>query len=146
MAALGETAESIIRAYRRGVCRSTAWPPSIEALTTGARQPFRECGRCMVAALVDYLDGPDQEARAGRLAVAESAASRYGQLAARNVIPLRDTVELFLRFRAPLLNELGALARRRALDATDTSALLEGASDAIDRLMPALIAGHEAVD
>jgi excisionase family DNA binding protein len=145
MPALGETTESIIRAYRRGVCRSASWPPSIEALTNGARQPFRECGRCMVAALVDYLDGADGEAATERLAAAEAAARRYGQLAARSLIPLRDTVDLFLRFRAPLLNELGALARRMALDTTSATALLEGATDAIDRLMPALIAGHEGV-
>lgn len=145
--ALSGTTGSIIRAYRRGLCRSTAWPPAIEALPNGARQPFRECGRFMVAALVDYLDEAARGAAVGAecLMAAEAAACRYGQLAARSQIQLRDTVELFLRFRAPFLNELGGLARRMALDATATTALLEGATDAIDRLMPALIAGHESV-
>jgi len=145
MPALAEATESIIRAYRRGVCRSTAWPPSIEALSDGARQPFRECGRWMVTTLVEYLDGLDGERCAERLAAAEAAATCQGELAARNLVPLRDAVELFLRLRAPLLHELGAVARRRALDATDATALLEAATDAVDRLMPALIAGHEAV-
>ena len=140
---LGETAASIIRAYRRGICHATAWPPSVVALTDAGRQPFRECGRDMIAALVDYLDRTGSDPDAERLAAAEAAAHRYGALAAQRQVPLRDAVELFLRFRAPLLNELGALARRMALDATATTALLEGATDAIDRLLPALIAGHE---
>lgn len=152
MASLGESTESIIRVYRRGVCRSAAWPPSIEALANGARQPFRACGQAMVTALVDYLDDPrsaagaEQREATDALGAAESAATRYGQLAACNRVPLRDTVELFLRFRAPLLHELGAVARRRALDAMDATALLEAATNAIDRLLPALIAGHEGVD
>jgi excisionase family DNA binding protein len=142
--ALGRTTGSIIRAYRRGVCRSAAWPATIDALSTGDRQPFRACGRSMVAALIDYLDGIHGGAGPECLAAAEAAACRYGQLAARSQVPLRDTVELFLRLRAPFLNELGGLARRMALDATATTALLEGATDAIDRLLPALITGHDA--
>src|SRR5512144_508059 len=38
--ALGETATSIVRAYRRGVCQTTAWPGSVGVLTADARQPF----------------------------------------------------------------------------------------------------------
>lgn len=56
---------------------------------------------------------------------------------------MAETMELFPRFRAPLLSDLTAAARRRALDATDATGLLEAATDAIDRLRPALIAGHE---
>ena len=102
----------------------------------------------MVAALIDYLDetarSSGRDCAAEHLAAAEAAAGRYGRLAARTGVPLRATVELFLRFRSPFLTELGGLARRMALDAAATTALLEGATDAIDRLMPALIAGHES--
>jgi excisionase family DNA binding protein len=141
---LAGTSESMVRAYRGGVCRTTRWPEAIDALTPGDRQPFRTCGRAMVAALVDYLDAIAGGSGDQCLAAAEAAACRYGQLAARAQVPLRDSVELFLRLRAPFLNELGRLARRMTLDATATTVLLEGATDAIDRLLPALIAGHEA--
>ena len=150
VAAFVGTTGSIIRAYRRGLCHSTAWPAPIASLPSAARQPFRECGRSMVAALVDYLDqsASDAGCQAGaeRLAAAEAAAGRYGRLAAETGIALCDTVEVFLRFRSPFLSELGGLARRMALDAAATTTLLEGATDAIDRLMPALIAGHETAD
>ncbi len=143
MASLGATAESITRVYRRNVSRSVAWPASIDALAPSAREPFRECGRSIVRALVEYLDAPGAQDAARRLAIAESAAARHGQIAARSGVSMRDTVALFLRFRAPFLHELGAVARRRDMDATDATGLLEAATDAIDRLMPALIAGHE---
>ncbi len=144
MASLGQSADAITHVYRRDVCRSVSWPASIEALGPEAREPFRESGRTIVNALVEYLDasGPHEAAR--RLAAAESAAARHGQLAAYHSVTIRDTVELFLRFRAPFLHELGAVARRRGLDATEATDLLEAATDAIDRLMPAVIAGHEA--
>jgi excisionase family DNA binding protein len=145
MPALAGTTSSIIRAYRRDMRRTTSWPASIESLPEGARQSFRECGRWLVTALVEHLDGLDREGRGERLAAAVAAATCQGELAARNGVPLRDTVELFLQLRAPILHELGSAARRRALDATDATIVLEAATDAVDRLMPALIAGHEAV-
>jgi excisionase family DNA binding protein len=143
MASLGQTADAITRAYRRDTCRTMEWPAGIEALAPPGREPFRECGRAIVRALVDYLDasGPHEAAR--RLAIAESAAARHGQLAACHGVTIRQAVELFLRFRAPFLHELGAVARRKGLDATEATDLLEAATDAVDRLVPAVIAGHE---
>jgi len=143
MASLGQTSAPIARACRRSVRSSLAWPASIAALPPTAREPFRACGRSIVSALIEYLDADAPREASRRLADAQAATARQGQIAALNGVPLRDTVELFLRFRAPLLHELAAMARRRALDATDATGLLEAATDAIDRLMTALIAGHE---
>jgi excisionase family DNA binding protein len=146
LASLGQSTAAITRAYRRSVRGSLVWPASIAALAPTDREPFRACGRSIVSALIDYLDADAPREAARRLAVAEAAIARHGQIAALHGVPLRDTVALFLRFRAPLLHELAAVARRRALDATDATGLLEAATDAIDRLMPALIAGHEDVN
>jgi hypothetical protein len=41
------------------------------------------------------------------------------------------------------LHELSAVCRRRGLDANATSQILERASDALDRLLPAVIGGYE---
>lgn len=143
MDSLGETCESLTRACRRNVRSSVTWPASIEMLGPSAREPFRECGRELLATLVDYLDtrGPVEAARG--LGIAELAAVRFGEIAARHGLAIQDTVEVYLRFRAALIHELGAATRRKGLDATDATDLLEAASDAIDRLMPALIAGHQ---
>jgi hypothetical protein len=96
-----------------------------------------------VAALVEYLDATSSRDSAERLASAECAAAAFGRVAAGVPIPLSDTVALFLRFRAPFLHELGAAARRESLGAAEATGLLEAASDAIDRLLPALVAGCE---
>ena len=143
MASLGQTAKSITLAYRRETRGSLAWPAAIEALAPPAREPFREGGRSIVAALTGYLDAAASGEADRHLATALRAAAHQGQLAARHGVRLGDTVQLFLRFRAPFLHELGNLARRKCLDTTEAMDLLEVATDAFDRLMPALIAGHE---
>lgn len=143
MISLGQTAESITRVYRRDARGSVAWPAAIEALAPPAREPFREAGRAIVAALAEYLDAMGSHEAARRLAVAQAAAARQGQLAARHGVTLGDAVELFLRFRTPFLHELGSVARRKGLEATAAMDLLEAATDAFDRLMSALIVGHE---
>jgi excisionase family DNA binding protein len=144
MIGLGQTAESITRAYRREACPSMAWPAAIEALAPSAREPYRECGRAIVGALAGYLDAAGTPEAAPCLVIAKSAATRHGQLAATHGVTLGDAVELFLRLRAPFLHELGAVARRKGLDTTFAMDLLEAATDAIDGLMPSLIAGHQA--
>jgi excisionase family DNA binding protein len=144
MGGLGQTAESITRAYRREACPSMTWPPAIEALAPSAREPFRECGRAIVGALAAYLDAAGSCEAAPGLAVAKSAAARHGLLAATHGVGLGGTVELFLRLRAPFLHELGAVARRKGLDTTAAMDLLEAATDVIDGLMPSLMAGHAA--
>jgi hypothetical protein len=144
MIGLGQTAESITRVYRREACPSMVWPAAIEALTPPARELYRECGRAIVGALAGYLDAAGTPEAARRLAIAKSAAARHGQLAATDGVSLGDTVELFLLLRAPFLHELGAVARRKALDTTSAMDFLEAATDTIDGLMPSLIAGHQA--
>jgi excisionase family DNA binding protein len=144
MIGLGQTAESITRAYRREACPAVTWPAAIEALAPSAREPFRECGRAIVGALAEYLDAAGTCEAGPRLATAKSAAARHGQLAATHGVTLGDTVELFLRLRAPFLHELGAVACRKGLDTTAALDLLGAATDAIDGLMPSLIAGHGA--
>jgi excisionase family DNA binding protein len=144
MIGLGQTAESITRAYRREACPSMAWPAVIEALAPSARELYREYGRAIVRGLVGYLDAAGTPEASPRLAIARSAVARHGQLVATHGVSLEDTVELFLRLRSPFLHELAAVARRKGLDTTSAMDLLEAATDAIDGLMPSLIAGHRA--
>lgn len=146
LASVGETPESITGAYRREVRRAAIWPRSRPGISWRARESFRACGFEMVSAIVGYLEASCAEERALCLATAESAAACYGRTAARHRVGMRTTIELFLRVRAPFLRELGALARRRALDATEATSLLEAATDAIDRIMPAAVAGYEEAE
>jgi hypothetical protein len=138
----GETAIRMVRAYRRANRNSPALHPALALLGERDRNELREHGRRIVAALVDALDdGP--EADSTHYARARSAAAACGLMAGTAGVPLQDTLAVFVRFRAPFLHELGAVCRRRGLDASATTAILERASASLDRLLPAVISGYE---
>jgi hypothetical protein len=55
---------------------------------------------------------------------------------------LTESVALFVAARRPFLGELGALARRRALDSRQVARLLDHASEALDGCLLSFIEGH----
>ena len=67
-------------------------------------------------------------------------------MAAALGLSLSQTVEGFLRFRAPFHHELAVAARRRGFDAAETTDLLEAAERAMDRLLVATMTGHSLAD
>jgi len=137
--ALGTSSDRMARAYRkaRPTPHSPAQPGWLANLTTDQRTLFRQRGTQLVGDLLSYLD-----AERGDLSVAESHAGEYGAEAARFGATLTDTVEGFLRFRKPFIDELAILARRRRLDTAEATALLVDADSALDRLLVALMTGH----
>jgi excisionase family DNA binding protein len=141
---LGETPERMTRVYRRELHRATQWAPWIEAIDEADRQPLRDHGQRIAAALLAFFDATDPEERGAALATAEDSAGVCGRIAGRIGLPCEATVEAFLRFRMPFVRELGGVARRRGLDTAETTRLLETATEALDRLLTAAIRGHEA--
>ena len=73
---------------------------------------------------------------------ASGSAAEYGNVAAALGLSLSQTVEGFLRFRAPFHHELAVAARRRGFDTAETTDLLETAERAMDRLLVATMTGH----
>lgn len=131
---LAPSTELMARAYRR----ARPQPPlALAALNEEDRTQFRERGTQLVGDLLAYLD-----AEHGELGVAEQHARDYGVEALRLGASLTDTVEGFLRFRKPFIDELAVLARRRRLDTAEATALLVDAESALDRLLVALMTGH----
>ncbi len=53
---------------------------------------------------------------------------------------------LFVVARKPFMSELGALARRRALDSRQVSMLFDQASAALDQCLLSFVDGHQSVD
>src|SRR5512141_311163 len=138
----GETAIRLVRASRRANRQAPALPEALALMGERDRNALREQGRHIVAALVDALDeGPATEST--HHARARAAAAACGSMAGAACVPLQEMLALFVRFRAPFLHELGAVCRRRGLDASATAAMLERASDALDGLLPAVIRGYE---
>jgi excisionase family DNA binding protein len=137
--ALGTSSDRMARAYRRARVATHAPEQAgwLAGLTEEERTQFRRRGMELVGDLLAYLD-----AERGDLSLAESHAGEYGTEAARLSATLTDTVEGFLRFRKPFVDELAVLARRRRLDTAEATALLVDAESALDRLLVALMTGH----
>ena len=143
LASIGESSDRMARAYRRarplaGTQEHAAW---LARLTESERKIFRERGMRLVGELLALLDA-EREQGSLLLAGAERQASEYGVEAARLGASLGDTVEGFLRFRKPFVDELAGLARRRRLDTREATALLADADSALDRILVALMTGH----
>lgn len=137
--ALAPASDRMARAYQRASPLSTTRerPGWLGNLSEVERGHFRDLGRQLVADLLTHLD-----AEQGDLATAEQHAREYGAEAAKLGASLSDTVDGFLRFRKPFVDELVALARRRRLDTREATALLVDAESALDRLLVALMTGH----
>jgi excisionase family DNA binding protein len=144
LADLGETPGRMARFYRRTADGTSGRLPWVVALDDEQRERFRGHGRTIVSALVAALDAHDPVQRLGHLREAEDACTEYGRLAGREGLTAVATADLFLRFRSPFLAELGALARRRELDAVATTALIADANEALDDLLLATLRGWEA--
>lgn len=136
---LATTPAHIARAYRkaRPLVETNQHAGWLALLSEDERTSFRERGTQLVADLLTHLDAEN-----GDLSVAERHASEYGAEAARHGASLTDTVEGFLRFRKPFVDELAVIARRRHLDTREATALLVDAEAALDRLLVALMTGH----
>jgi excisionase family DNA binding protein len=135
--ALAPSTERMARAYRRARPLAEDHSVWLANLTAEEMGQFRQRGTQLVGDLLAYLD-----ADRGDLGVAEHHAREYGAEAARLGASLTDTVEGFLRFRKPFIDELAMLARRRRLDTTEATALLVDAESALDRLLIALMTAH----
>ena len=138
----GLTATRITRTYRRARRDVTTELPWVLALTDAQRMLFREHGQLLAAHLLQYLDAPGPEAAEDHLAEASANAADYGRVAAAQGLSLSQTVEGFLRFRAPFHHELAVAARRRGFDTPETTDLLEAAERAMDQLLVATMEGH----
>jgi excisionase family DNA binding protein len=138
----GLSPSRIARTYRRASREAAPELPWVLTLTDEQRLLFRERGHVLAASLLQYLDATQPDAAAHHLTEASGSATEYGTVAASLGLSLSQTVEGFLRFRAPFHHELALAARRRGFDATETTDLLETAERAMDRLLVATMTGH----
>jgi excisionase family DNA binding protein len=138
----GLSPSRIARTYRRASREAAPELPWVLTLTEDQRLLFRERGHTLAASLLQHLDATQPDGAARHLNEASGSASEYGTVAARLGLSLSQTVEGFLRFRAPFHRELAVAARRRGFDTAETTDLLESAERAMDQLLVATMTGH----
>jgi excisionase family DNA binding protein len=139
----GETQIRVVRAYRRELRLVDAELGALSHASERVRRQLRLHGAQMVGALLEALDAPPAEV-AGHIDQARFAAASCGSLAAREGLSLADALALFVRFRRPFVHQVGAVVRGQGRDAGDATAVLVAASDALDQLLPAVVAGYRA--
>ncbi len=145
LASAGLTSSRIVRSYRRVRRGPEPELPWVLTLSDEQRLLFRERGRLLAGSLLQYLDASEPDSAAHHLKEASVGAGEYGRIAAGQGLSLSQTIEGFLRFRAPFHHELAVAARRRGYDAAETTDLLETAERAMDRLLVATMTGHSVV-
>ena len=138
----GLSPSRIARTYRRARRGAAPELPWVLALTDEQRLLFRERGQLLAASLLQHLDATHPEGVRHHLKAAAVSAAEYGDVAASLGLSLSQTVEGFLRFRAPFHQELAASARRNGFDTTETTDLLVAAERAMDQLLVATMTGH----
>ncbi|HKG57574.1 MAG TPA: helix-turn-helix domain-containing protein [Candidatus Limnocylindrales bacterium] len=145
LVSLGATPESVSRAYRRSYA-SARRADDTGAVALGAtdRAAFRSDGRALVEALLAFLDARDLAARTTAEAAAESLTDDLATRLSTRGTTLTEAVALFVAARRPFLAQLGAMGRRRSLDAARLAAAYEDASTLLDRLLLRLIATHQS--
>ncbi len=138
----GLTPARIARSYRQASRDVSTQLPWVLAMNDEQRMLFRERGQLLAAGLLQYLDASQPETARHHLKEASVSASGYGRAAAELGLSLTQTVEGFLRFRAPFFHELVVAARRRGFDTGETTDLIELAERGMDQLLVATMTGH----
>jgi excisionase family DNA binding protein len=138
----GLTPSRMSRSYRRASREAAPELPWVLALTDDQRVLFRERGHLLAASLLQHLDATQPDSAKHHLTTASASAEEYGEMAASLGLSLSQTVEGFLRFRAPFHQELAVAARRNGFDAAETTDVLVAAERAMDQLLIATMTGH----
>lgn len=146
LASLGASPERMNRVYRRHYAADAAAGPSATPPRDDLeREAFRQDGRRLIAALIDFLDsdaddGPTRDRLEGDArAIVDDQAVRLAAAGSS----LTEAVSQFIAARQPFLAELAGLGRSRSLDPTRLAALYGDASALLDRLLLGFIATHQ---
>lgn len=144
LSAMGEPPDRIASEFRKRVRTELSDQDWRTRFDEGSLRWFRERGMRMSDLLLGSLDTTRRPGRELFLTQAETLGREYGVEAKRAGLSLGEATQAFLFFRARFMAEIAQVARRRALETTQASALFAEADRALDRIILALIAGHQA--
>lgn len=146
LSAMGETTDRIAAEFLRRVRSDLGDQDWHQRFDEASLRWFRERGRRMSELLVGYLDTVRRPGREQYLVQAEALGREYGVEARRRSLSLGEATQAFLFFRARFLAEIADVARRGALETAQAAVLFEEADRSLDRVILALIAGHQAAE
>lgn len=141
--AMGETPDRIAAEFLKRVRSDLGDQDWHQRFDEASLRWFRERGRRMSELLLGYLDTVRRPGREQYLVQAEGLGREYGVEARRRSLSLGEATQAFLFFRARFLSEIVEVARRGSLESTQAAVLFEEADRSLDRVILALIAGHQ---
>ena len=146
LASMGASPERLNRVYRRHYAADAIASPHVSSPRDDEdREAYRQDGRRLIAALIDFLDSDADDASTRELLEDEARAivdDQAVRMAAAGS-SLTEAVSSFVAGRQPFLAELAGLGRSRSLDPTRLAALYGDASAILDRLLLRFIATHQ---
>ncbi len=144
LTSLGEPPDRIAAEFRRRVRTDMAEQDWHSRFDEDSLRWFRERGVRMSDLLLGHLDTSRRVGREQLLVQAEELGGEYGREALKRGLSLGEATQAFLYFRARFMAEIASVARRRSLETAHVALLFEQADRALDRIILALIRGHQA--
>lgn len=141
--AMGEPPDRIAAEFRKRVRTELSDQDWRARFDEGSLKWFRERGMRMSDLLIGSLDTTRRSGREQLIAQAEVLGREYGLEAKRAGLSLGEATQAFLFFRARFMAEIAQVARRRSLETAQAASLFAEADRALDRVILALIAGHQ---
>jgi len=144
LSSMGEAPDKIATEFRKRVRTELSDQDWRARFDENSLRWFRERGVRMSDLLIGSLDTARRSGRDQLIAQAETLGREYGVEARRAGLSLGEATQAFLFFRARFMAEIAHVARRRALETPQAAALFAEADGALDRVILALISGHQA--
>ena len=144
LSAMGEAPDRVASEFRKRVRTELSDQDWRARFDERSLRWFRERGMRMSDLLLGSLDTSRRAGREQFLTQAESLGREYGAAARSAGLSLGEATQAFLFFRARFMAEIAQVARRRSLETAQAATLFAEADGALDRIILALIAGHQA--
>ena len=143
LSALGEAPDRIAAEFQKRVRVDLADQSWHGRFDEDSLRWFRERGMRMSDLLLGALDTTRREGRGSLLTQVEALGREYGSEAMKRGLSASEATQVFLFFRARFMAEIANVARRRALEPGQAALLFAEADRGLDRVLVALIAGHQ---
>ena len=144
LSAMGEAPDRVSSEFRKRVRTELSDQDWRARFDENSLRWFRERGMRMSDLLLGSMDTDRRSGRDQLLTQAEQLGREYGAEAKRAGLSLGEATQAFLFFRARFMAEIAQVARRRSLETSRAATLFTEADRALDRVILAIIAGHQA--
>ena len=143
LSAMGEAPDRVASEFRKRVRTELSDQDWRARFDENSLRWFRERGMRMSDLLLGSMDTDRRSGRDQLLTQAEQLGREYGAEAKRAGLSLGEATQAFLFFRARFMAEIAQVARRRTLETSQAATLFTEADRALDRVILAIIAGHQ---